>query len=440
MNDLFSGAIAAHAGVPLAERLRPRTIGEVVGQRHLLAPGKPLAVAFASGKLHSMILWGPPGVGKTTLARLMADAFNADFIALSAVLSGVKDIREAVARAEATLAQSGRPTILFVDEVHRFNKAQQDAFLPYVERGTVTFIGATTENPSFEVIGALLSRAAVYVLEPLSAEDLGVLLDRALSVASSGVTLATAARDALIAYADGDGRRLVNLVEQLAVAAQEARRSEVDLPFVEATIARSLRRFDKGGEAFYDQISALHKAVRGSDPDASLYWMCRMLDGGADPLYVARRMIRMAVEDIGLADPRALRVALDAAETYERLGSPEGELALGECVLYLAVAPKSNAAYVAFNAARAFIGQDGSRPVPMRLRNAPTGLMKKLGYGKGYRYAHDEEGAYAAGETYLPDDMKPQRFYEPTARGLEARIGEKLAELRARDKKAKGDE
>ena len=440
MNDLFSGSNPPHAGVPLAERLRPRTIGEVVGQRHLLAQGKPLAVAFASGKLHSMILWGPPGVGKTTLARLMADAFNADFIALSAVLSGVKDIREAVARAEATLAQSGRATILFVDEVHRFNKAQQDAFLPYVERGTVTFIGATTENPSFEVIGALLSRAAVYVLEPLSAEDLGVLLDRALHVASSGVKLAPQARDALVAYADGDGRRLVNLVEQLAIAAQEARREEVDLAFVETTIARSFRRFDKGGEAFYDQISALHKAVRGSDPDASLYWMCRMLDGGADPLYVARRMIRMAVEDIGLADPRALRVALDAAETYERLGSPEGELALGECVLYLAVAPKSNAAYNAFNAARAFIADDGSRPVPMRLRNAPTRLMKTLGYGKGYRYAHDEEGAYAAGETYLPDDMKPQRFYEPTERGLESRIAEKLAELRARDRKTRGDE
>jgi putative ATPase len=439
VNDLFAGSNAPHAGVPLAERLRPRTIDDVVGQRHLLAPGKPLAVAFASGKLHSMILWGPPGVGKTTLARLMADAFNAEFIALSAVLSGVKDIREAVARADATLAQSGRPTILFVDEVHRFNKAQQDAFLPYVERGTVTFIGATTENPSFEVIGALLSRAAVYVLEPLSAEDLGVLLDRAVHVASPRLTLAAPARDALVAYADGDGRRLVNLVEQLAVAAGEAKRDEVDLAFVEATIARSLRRFDKGGDAFYDQISALHKAVRGSDPDASLYWMCRMLDGGADPLYVARRMIRMAVEDIGLADPRALRVALDAAEVYERLGSPEGELALGECVLYLAVAPKSNAAYAAFNAARAFIKDDGSRPVPMRLRNAPTKLMKGLGYGKGYRYAHDEEDAYAAGETYLPDDMTPQRFYEPTSRGLEGRIGEKLAELRARDENAKGD-
>ena len=436
MTDLFTTAETPHAGAPLAERLRPRTIGDVVGQRHLLAPGKPLAVAFASGKLHSMILWGPPGVGKTTLARLMADAFNAEFIALSAVLSGVKDIRDAVARAEATLAQSGRATILFVDEVHRFNKAQQDAFLPYVERGTVTFIGATTENPSFEVIGALLSRAAVYVLEPLSPEDLATLAERAIAAAAAGLALEAPARDALIAYADGDGRRLVNLVEQLAVAAHEAKRSAVDLAFVETTIARSLRRFDKGGEAFYDQISALHKAVRGSDPDAALYWMCRMLDGGADPLYVARRLIRMATEDIGLADPRALRLALDAAETYERLGSPEGELALAQCVLYLAVAPKSNAAYVAFGAAKAFIADDGTRPVPMRLRNAPTKLMKNLGYGKGYRYAHDEADAYAAGETYLPDDMTPQRFYTPTDRGLEAKIREKLDYLRTRDRES----
>jgi len=436
VTDLFTAAETPHAGTPLAERLRPRTIGDVVGQRHLLAPGKPLAVAFASGKLHSMILWGPPGVGKTTLARLMADAFNAEFIALSAVLSGVKDIRDAVARAEATLAQSGRATILFVDEVHRFNKAQQDAFLPYVERGTVTFIGATTENPSFEVIGALLSRAAVYVLEPLSPDDLATLAERAIAVAAAGLVLEAPARDALVAYADGDGRRLVNLVEQLAVAAHEAKRGAVDLAFVETTIARSLRRFDKGGEAFYDQISALHKAVRGSDPNASLYWMCRMLDGGADPLYVVRRLIRMATEDIGLADPRALRLALDAAETYERLGSPEGELALAQCVLYLAVAPKSNAAYVAFGAAKAFIADDGSRPVPMRLRNAPTKLMKNLGYGSGYRYAHDEPDAYAAGETYLPDDMTPQRFYTPTDRGLEAKIREKLDYLRTRDRES----
>jgi len=440
MNDLFASAGVASAAQPLAERLRPKSVADVAGQRHLLAPGKPLAVAFASGKLHSMILWGPPGVGKTTLARLMADAFNAEFIAISAVLAGVKEIRDAVARAEATRAQYGRATILFVDEVHRFNKAQQDAFLPFVEQGVLTFIGATTENPSFEVNGALLSRAAVYVLEPLSADDLAILLDRAATVAMPGVAFAAPARDALIAYADGDGRRLINLVEQLAVATKEAGRDAVDLAFLEATIARSLRRFDKGGEAFYDQISALHKSVRGSDPDAALYWMCRMLDGGADPLYVARRLIRMASEDIGLADPRALRLALDAAETYERLGTPEGELALAQCVLYLAAAPKSNAAYMAFNAVRAFIADDGSRPVPLRLRNAPTKLMKGLGYGKGYRYAHDEEGGYAAGEHYLPDDMTPQKFYVPTDRGLEARIREKLEALRARDKDAGDDD
>src|SRR5215470_10771120 len=431
-SDLFT---VENPATPLAERLRPKTIRDVVGQRHLLDPGKPLEVAFASGKPHSMILWGPPGSGKTTLARLMADAFNADFIAISAVLSGVKDIRDAVARAEAVLAQSGRHTILFVDEVHRFNKAQQDAFLPFVERGLVTFIGATTENPSFEVNTALLSRAAVYVLEALKPEELAVLLARALAAAMPEATLAAAARDAVIGYADGDGRRLINLVEQLATAAAEAARQQIDLAFVEATIARSLRRFDKGGDAFYDQISALHKSVRGSDPDASLYWLCRMLDGGADPLYVGRRMIRMATEDIGLADPRALRIALDAVETYERLGTPEGELALAEATIYLACAAKSNAAYVAYGKARAFIEEDGSRPVPMHIRNAPTPLMKKLGYGKGYRYAHDEEDAYAAGERYLPESMPPVSFYEPTPRGLEAKIAEKLTELRERSKK-----
>ena len=418
---------------PLAERLRPKTIDEVIGQRHLLAPGKPLAVAFASRKPHSMILWGPPGVGKTTLARLMADAFNADFIAISAVLAGVKDIRDAVARAELTREQFGRATILFVDEVHRFNKAQQDAFLPYVERGLLTFIGATTENPSFEVNSALLSRATVYVLQPLTPPQLMQLLERAVAAAMPSVTIDTVAAEALVGYADGDGRRLINLVEQLATAVTEAKKTAIDLAFVEDTIARSLRRFDKGGEAFYDQISALHKAVRGSDPDASLYWMCRMLDGGADPLYVGRRLIRMASEDIGLADPHALTQALDAVATYQRLGSPEGELALAQCVLYLASAPKSNAVYSAYNAARAFIGEDGSRPVPLRLRNAPTRLMKGLGYGKGYRYAHDEADAYAAGERYLPDDMPDVSFYTPTNRGVEARIGERLRKLRERD-------
>jgi putative ATPase len=434
VNDLFTPNSSSAA--PLAERLRPRAIADVVGQRHLLAPGKPLAVAFAAGKPHSMILWGPPGSGKTTLARLMANAFDAEFIAISAVLAGVKDIRDAVARAEAVRQQYNRPTIMFVDEVHRFNKAQQDAFLPFVEQGVLTFIGATTENPSFEVNSALLSRAAVYVLEPLSADELAVLLDRALAAAMPDAILATPARDALIGYSDGDGRRLINLVEQLSVASQEASRTDIDLGFVEATIARSLRRFDKGGEAFYDQISALHKSVRGSDPDASLYWMCRMLDGGADPLYVGRRMIRMATEDIGLADPRALSLALDAVATYERLGSPEGELALAQCVIYLACAAKSNAVYTAYSAARAFIRDDGSRPVPLRLRNAPTRLMKTIGYGKGYRYAHDEEGAYAAGEHYLPDDMPATSFYMPTERGLEARIRERLQSLRERDRNA----
>jgi putative ATPase len=434
--DLF--APPPPAGTPLAERLRPRTIDEVVGQRHLLGPGKPLAVAFHAGRLHSMILWGPPGVGKTTLARLMADAFNADFVAISAVLAGVKDIRDAVARAELVRAQSGRPTIMFVDEVHRFNKAQQDAFLPWVEQGLLTFIGATTENPSFEVNSALLSRAAVYVLEPLTPDDLAELFRRAVASAMPDVTIDDGARDALIAYADGDGRRLINMVEQLAVAAGDAKRTSVDLPFVEQTIARSLRRFDKGGEAFYDQISALHKAVRGSDPDASLYWFTRMLDGGADPLYCGRRLIRMASEDVGLADPRALEIALAAVQAYERLGSPEGELALAQCVLYLAVAPKSNAAYVAFGAARSFVKEDGSRPVPLRLRNAPTKLMKQLDYGKGYRYAHDEEGAYAAGERYLPDGMPDTRFYDPTDQGVEKRIRDRLEELRARDARARG--
>jgi putative ATPase len=405
---------------PLAERLRPKTIDEMVGQGHLLGPGKPLRLAFESRKPHSMILWGPPGSGKTTLARLMAKAFDAQFIALSAAFSGVKDIREAVQSAEAELAHSGRHTILFVDEVHRFNKAQQDAFLPFVERGLVTFIGATTENPSFEVNSALLSRATVYVLEPLGAEDLSQLLDRA------GLKFDQEAKDRLIGFADGDARRLLNAVEILANTGTKT----IDGAFVEQTLAKNLRRFDKGGEQFYDQISALHKAVRGSDADASLYWLVRMLDGGADPLYIGRRVVRMAVEDIGLADPRALRLSLDACETYERLGSPEGELAIAEAVIYLAVAAKSNAIYEAYSAARDFVARDGTRPVPLHIRNAPTRLMKDLGYGKGYRYAHDEEGAYSAGQRYVPEGMEAPEWYKPTDRGLEAQIREKLEQLK----------
>jgi len=431
VTDLFGKAAAA---APLAEAMRPQTIDEVVGQAALLGPGKPLRLAFESGKPHSMILWGPPGSGKTTLARLMAKSFDAEFVALSAVFSGVKDIREAVQAAETRLASTGRHTILFVDEVHRFNKAQQDAFLPYVERGVITFVGATTENPSFEVNSALLSRAAVYVLEPLAAADLSSLLDR------TGAPLDEGARERLIGFADGDARRLLNAVEVLLNAAKTAKRTEVDAEFLEATLARNLRRFDKGGEQFYDQISALHKAVRGSAPDAALYWLVRMLDGGADPLYLARRLVRMAVEDIGLADPRALRLCLDASETYERLGSPEGELALAEAVIYLAVAAKSNAVYEAYNAARAFVSKDTTRPVPMHLRNAPTRLMKDLGYGKEYRYAHDEAGGYAAGERYLPEGMNEVTWYQPTERGLEARIRDRLAELRALDAAARKKE
>jgi putative ATPase len=434
VSDLFA---KREPEAPLAERLRPRTLDEVVGQQHLLGAGKPLRLAFEAGKPHSMILWGPPGVGKTTLARLMAQAFEAEFIAISAVLSGVKEIREAVARAEAVLQQSGRRTILFVDEVHRFNKSQQDAFLPFVEQGLITFIGATTENPSFEVNGALLSRASVYVLQPLTTADLAELVARGVSKSLFSFTLSDAARDSLVAYADGDARRLLNLVEQVSTAAEQTKRTEVDDDFVKQTLTQSLRRFDKGGDAFYDQISALHKSVRGSSPDAALYWLTRMLDGGADPLYMGRRLIRMAVEDIGLADPRALRVALDACETYERLGTPEGELALAQAALYLAVAPKSNAAYVAYNRAREVVRNDQSRPVPEHLRNAPTKLMKDLGYGREYRYAHDEPGAYAAGECYLPDGMPAPGLYEPTDRGLEAKIADKLAHLRQLDCDAK---
>ena len=467
MNDLFaldtppsqpspSQGEGAGRNVPLAERLRPRTLAEVIGQDHLTGAGMPLAIAFASGKPHSMILWGPPGVGKTTIARLMAHAFESDFIALSAVLSGVKEIREAIERARVNRDHLNRATILFVDEVHRFNKSQQDAFLPHVESGLVTFIGATTENPSFELNNALLSRASVYVLNPLDDAALALIFERAVSASSplalsqskgpstglgrtekNEITIDAEAKTRMINMADGDGRRLINLVEQLAIAADSSGAKAIDMKFVETVLARAARRFDKGGDNFYDQISALHKSVRGSDPDASLYWFCRMLDGGADPRYLARRMIRMATEDIGLADPRALDITLSAADVYERLGSPEGELAMAEAVIYLAIAAKSNAVYNAYNAARAFIAQDESRPVPMHIRNAPTRLMKNLGMGKDYRYAHNEEEGYAAGESYFPDGMKRPDWYQPTDRGLEVKIREKLAHLRELDGKSK---
>ncbi len=437
-DDLFSAAaprppLIADA-IPLAERLRPAHLSEVVGQTHLLKPGMPLCLAFESGRLHSMILWGPPGVGKTTLARLAAQYFQADFVQISAVLAGVKEIREAIERARIN-RQAGRRTLLFVDEVHRFNKAQQYAFLPHVESGLITFIGATTENPSFEVVGALLSRAQVYVLKSLTDTELSPLLDRALAQQNSAIRLDGAARAVLLGNADGDARRLLNLVEQLGVAAQATGRTELDSQFCSQVLAAVRRRFDKGGDQFYDQISALHKAVRGSHPDAALYWLARLLDGGAEPLYIGRRLIRMASEDIGLADPRAHTLALEAVAAYERLGSPEGELALAQAVTYLAVAPKSNAVYSAWKAARALVEVTGTLPVPEPLRNAPTRLMQDLGYGQGYRYAHDEPQGYAAGACYLPTGLQAQ-FYNPTDRGLEQRIGERLANLRKLDQKA----
>ena len=426
---------------PLAERLRPQTLADVIGQSHLLGPGKPLRVAFESGRIRSMILWGPPGVGKTTLARLVAGAVSARFIVLSAVLAGVKDIRDAVEQARAAQAASGQGTIVFVDEVHRFNKAQQDAFLPHVESGLFTFIGATTENPSFEVNSALLSRATVHVLKALDDTDLAALVARAQALLGAP-PLTAAARQRLIGHADGDARRLLNAYQALVDGLGDGGSApdEIDEPRLELTLGELLRRYDKGGDQFYDMISALHKSVRGSDPDAALYWLARMLDGGADPRYACRRVIRMASEDIGLADPRGQQLALQAAEVYERLGSPEGELALAQAVVYLAVAPKSNAVYTAWNQVRALVKQDSTRAVPMQLRNAPTALMKGLGHGAGYRYAHDESGGFAAGAQYLPDGLDGQTFYQPVARGLELRIGERLAELRRLNQQARAGE
>jgi putative ATPase len=431
MSDLFTQTPTA----PLAESLRPKTLDEVVGQSHLLGEGKPLRLAFASGKPHSMIFWGPPGVGKTTLARLTATAFKCEFIALSAVFSGVKDIRASMEQAEQNLAM-GKHTILFVDEIHRFNKSQQDALLPYAESGLVTFIGATTENPSFEVNSALLSRSQVYVLKSLTDAELKQLLQRAQEKALATLAFDPLAVDTLVGYADGDARRFLNLLEQTRTAAQASGLTTVTADFLQNALTLNSRRFDKGGDNFYDQISALHKSVRGSNPDAALYWLTRMLDGGADPRYLSRRIVRMAWEDIGLADPRAMQIANDAALTFERLGSPEGELALGQAVIYLSIAAKSNAGYNAYNQAKAFVKQDKSREVPVHLRNAPTKLMKELGYGHEYRYAHDEPHAYAAGETYLPDGMAPPHWYQPVPRGVEVKIAEKMAFLKKLDQDA----